>query len=210
MNNTFNVNDSLKTLSKEEIKEYYANNAIDAAAAMFHILGDFNLGSLIRSANFFGFKEALYIGGKKSYDKRSTVGTYNYIPTKYMSSEDDFLEYVENKYSIVCIENNIPEFSYKTVSLFDDTVFDNLKHPPIFIFGEEQAGISNRMLFESDRIITIPDYGTVRSLNVGCCASTVFSFYRKYYNQLNPDTTVDLWYKNNRIEINDKVSKFNS
>ena len=177
-----NVLDHLKSSTVEDIKLFYSQNSIDAAAAMMHISGDFNLGSLIRSANFYGFNETLYVGGKKSFDRRSTVGTHNYIPTKHIKSEEDFCNYVANKYSIVCIENNIPKFSDKTISLFDDDVFNGLNRPPIFLFGEEQTGITDCMLNVCDRIITIPAYGSVRSLNVGSCASTVFAFYRKFYD----------------------------
>lgn len=176
-----NVIDSLKNNTVEEVKSYYKNRSIDAAAAMLHICGDFNLGSLIRSANFYGFNETIYIGGSKSFDRRSTVGTHNYIPTTHIKTEIEFIQYAIRNYSIVCVENNIPMYSYKTKSLFDDDVFYNLTKFPIFVFGEEQCGISNSMLNACERIITIPCFGTVRSLNVGSCASTIFAFYRKYY-----------------------------
>lgn len=180
-----NVLDHLKNKSVDDIKSYYNNKAIEASVAMMHISGDFNLGSLIRSANFYGFNETLYVGGKKSFDRRSTVGTHNYIPTNHLKNENEFIEYTKNKYSIICVENNIPQYSHKTISLFEENVFNNLKNPPIFLFGEEQCGISDSMLTVCERIITIPSYGTVRSLNVGSCASTIFAFYRKYYNSKN-------------------------
>ena len=173
-----NVIDELKHMEVSDIKIHYANNCIDAAAAMFHITGDFNLGSLIRSANFFGFAETIYIGGPRSYDRRSTVGTHHYIPTRHIKTTEEFVQYVDGKYSIVCVENNIPDFAHKTVSLFDNNVFFGLKHLPIFVFGEEQRGIDNDMLNLCQGIITIPTYGTVRSINVTSCASTVFAFYR--------------------------------
>jgi len=180
-----NVLDHLKNSSVDNIKNYYTKNSINAAAAMMHITGDFNLGSLIRSANFYGFNETVYVGGKKSYDRRSTVGTHNYIPSVYLKTENDFFEYTKDKYSIICIENNISQFYNKTSSLFDNNVFCDIKNPPIFLFGEEQRGISESMLNLCDRIITIPCYGTVRSINVSSCASTIFAFYRKFYNSKN-------------------------
>jgi tRNA(Leu) C34 or U34 (ribose-2'-O)-methylase TrmL len=121
--------------------------------------------------------------GKKSFDRRSTVGTHNYIPTIHIKTEDEFINFCLNKYSMVCVENNIPEYSHKNISLFDDVVFEGFKNPPIFIFGEEQLGISNSILSACDKIITIPHYGSVRSLNVGSCAATIFAFYRKYFNK---------------------------
>jgi tRNA G18 (ribose-2'-O)-methylase SpoU len=175
-----NVVDHLKALSVEDIKNYCELNSLPAAAAMLHISGDFNFGSLVRGANFYAFKEVYYVGGKKHYDKRSTVGTHNYTPVLFAREEADFLDMIRDKYTLVCIENNIPKFADKTVSLFDDSVFDGIENP-IFLFGEEQQGISDSFLELAERIITIPTFGSVRSLNVSSCASTVFAFYRKHY-----------------------------
>jgi tRNA G18 (ribose-2'-O)-methylase SpoU len=180
MNNTYNVHDFLKPLEISDIKKYCKSNAIDAACAGLHILGDFNLGSMIRSANFFGFKEIVYIGGKKSFDRRSTVGTHNYTDVTHIKEESAFIEYVrKNNYTLISVENNIEQFNHKTVSLFSPNVFDTIKNP-MFLFGEENLGISDKLLIESDLIITIPAYGSVRSLNVGCCSSTIFGVYRGF------------------------------
>lgn len=179
-----NVLDHLKNLSVDEIKDYCERNTIPASAAMFHINGDFNLGSLIRAANFFALKEVFYIGGKKTMDRRSTVGCHHYTPMNFIRHEEDFLTEIEGKYTLVGVENNIPKFAHKTVSLFDDNVFDNLENP-LFLFGEEQAGISDEFLEKCERIITIPAFGSVRSLNVSSCSSTIFAFYKKYYDNLS-------------------------
>ena len=77
---------------------------------------------------------------------------------------------------MVCIENNIPKYESKTFSVYD-TPFNNLTLPPVFVVGEEQRGLSDFMLDSSERIITIPARGTVRSLNVGSCAAIVMGMY---------------------------------
>ena len=174
-----NVHDHLKTLPVEEIKETYTTNCITAAVGMTHVSGDFNLGNVVRSANFFGFKEVFYVGGKKGYDRRSTVGTHNYIPTHFIKTEDDFLKEIEGKYSLVCVENNIPKYSWKTISIYDKEAFGELIHPPLFLFGEEQLGISEHLFDACGYVLTIPSFGTVRSMNVGSCAAIVMAMYRQ-------------------------------
>ena len=171
-----NVHDYLKSLSPEEIKENYVDTSHNAAFAMLHLSGDFNLGNVIRSANFFGFKEAIYVGGSKQYDRRSTVGTHHYIPVNFIRTEEEFIATIRGIYSLVCIENNVPKYESKTVSIYNNP-FNDLSLPPIFIVGEEQLGLSDYMLDNSERIITIPSRGTVRSLNVGSCASIVMGMY---------------------------------
>lgn len=174
-----NVHDNLKELPVSEIKEIYANGSLNAAIGMTHIDGDFNLGNVIRSANFFGFKETYYVGGKKSYDRRSTVGTHHYIPTHFVKTEEEFLAAIDGKYSLVCVENNIPKYAWKTVSIFDKDAFNELVHPPLYLFGEEQLGISEYLLNAAGCVLTIPSFGTVRSLNVGSCAAIIMAMYRR-------------------------------
>ena len=174
-----NVHDYLKSLSPEEIKENYCDHSHNAAFAMTHLSGDFNLGNVIRSANFFGFKEAFYVGGSKQCDRRSTVGTHHYIPINFIRTEEEFISIINGKYSLVCIENNIPKFESKTVSIYDNP-FSNLKLPPVFVVGEEQLGLSEFMLDNSERIITIPARGTVRSLNVGSCSAIIMAMYIQF------------------------------
>lgn len=172
-----NVHDNLKTLPVEEIKTHYRENAISAAVGMTHISGDFNLGNVIRSANFFGFGETYYVGGRKCYDRRSTVGTHHYIPTHFVRTEEEFIEQISGKYHLVCVENNIPKYASKTKSIFDAVSYGEL--PPLFLFGEEQLGISDYLLDNAATILTIPSFGTVRSLNVGSCAAIVMAHYRQ-------------------------------
>ncbi len=184
-----NVIDSLKEKTVEESKTHCVATAVNAAVAMMHVSGDFNLSTVMRNANFFGFKEVFYIGGKKAWDRRGAVGVQNYTPLHFCKTEEEFLEIIKDKYTLISIENNIPEYAHKTISLFrggDRTPVDLFDHNtwdinPLFIFGEEQLGISKNVLDKSKFIVTIPQYGSVRSLNVGTCSGIVMAKYRELY-----------------------------
>ena len=173
-----NVHDELKGMSVDGIKQFYGSHANQAAVGMTHVSGDFNLGNVIRSANFFGFGEVFYVGGRKSYDRRSTVGTHHYIPTTFIPTEEEFIKAIDGKYSLICIENNIPKYEWKTVSIFDKDAFNELIHPPLYLFGEEQLGLSDYILQMCGCIMTIPSFGTVRSLNVGSAAAIVMAMHK--------------------------------
>ena len=175
-----NVLDHLKSKAVEDIKSYCKNTCIDAGVAMMHVSGDFNLSTLVRNANFFGFKETLYVGGSKKWDRRGSVGTHHYTDLKHIKSEEDFVSYVRlNNYRLIAVENNIPEYEHKSCNLFDCNCFESAYYP-MFIFGEEKCGLSKYMLDQSDLILTIPAYGSVRSLNVGTTSGIVMGFYRSF------------------------------
>lgn len=178
-----NVLDHLKTSSVEDIKNYCKNTSIDAGAAMIHVTGDFNLSTLVRNSNFFGLREVLYVSPSKSWDRRGSVGTHHYTSLKNVKTEEDFVTYCQlNAYNIVAVENNIPEYSHKTINLFDNNDLFCTIDKPMFVFGEEKSGLSNFMLDNSSVIVTIPAFGSVRSLNVGTTSGIVMSFYRNCKN----------------------------
>lgn len=178
-----NVIDSLKNYSIPDIKNYCHSKSIMASVAMVNINGDFNLSTMIRNANFFGFRSVHYVG-KKKWDKRGSVGTHHYTPIYHHKDEAYFLLQCSGR-TIIAVENNIPEYSDKTVNLFDYK-FDPNVHmsQPMFIFGEENKGLSNLILDRANIILTIPNYGSVRSLNVGTTSGIVMGVYRNFVESL--------------------------
>jgi tRNA G18 (ribose-2'-O)-methylase SpoU len=174
-----NVLDSFKNKTVDEIRNICKSSVIDAGVAMTHVTGDFNLSTLVRNANFFGFKEVIYVGGRKQWDRRGTVGTHHYTDLKHIKTEEEFIKYVKDiGYTLVAVENNIPKYNHKTVSIFNQWVFSDVDKP-MFVFGEEKLGLSDFILDNAEMVITIPEYGSVRSLNVGTTSGILMSFYRK-------------------------------
>lgn len=170
-----NVHDFLKTLSVDEIKNYCQRKTIPHALAMVRIDGDFNLGTMVRNANFFGFEKVYYIGAGKQYDRRSTVGTHHYTPIEYYKTTDEFFAAIKDVYSPIAVENNI---SYPCHNYYD------FKYPDktVLLFGEEQNGLSDEVLTQCNAIVTIPNNGSVRSLNVGTASGILTAHLRVLNN----------------------------
>ena len=171
-----NVIDELQQMSVEDIRSHCSSRTINAGVAMINISGDFNFGTMVRNANFFGFGSVYNIADKKKWDKRGSVGTYHYTPVKHYSNIDNFIYFLRSQNThIIAVENNIPEFQHKTVELFEyRSPIDNV----VFLFGEEKCGLSHDVLKQVDSIITISGYGSVRSLNVGTTSGIVMGWHR--------------------------------
>ena len=176
-----NVLDSLKNYAIPDIANYCHSKSIPASVAMINIGGDFNLSTMVRNANFFGFRSVHYVG-KKKWDKRGSVGTYHYTPVYHHKDETSFISQCSGR-TIIAVENNIPEYSHKTIDLFNYQ-YNNISEP-IFLFGEENKGLSSTILDRADSILTIPAYGSVRYLNVGTTSGIVMSIYRNFIQQNN-------------------------
>ena len=170
-----NVLDQYKEKTPEEIKAIYEGNSCKAAVAMSHLTGDFNLGTVIRNANFFGFKEAFYIGGSRQWDRRSAVGTHNYIPLTHFKTIDEFIAEVWFDYCLIALECNVKD-------RYIDNMFE-FKWPEksLIIVGEEQSGLPKELLDRCAYIVEIPAYGTVRSMNVGTASGIAMSHYRSQH-----------------------------
>lgn len=170
--NKRNVLDKFKSWTDTEIKSEVQNKSIPGAVAMFHLNGDFNISTLLRNTNFFNLTECIYVG-KRSWDRRGAVGTQNYTKLSYCESVDKFWQYVEdNNYCPIGIENNV-NYDIKNLYNFD------FPYNPLFIFGEECEGLSSETLDKCRYIVSIPDYGSVRSVNVGTASGIIMSEYRR-------------------------------
>ena len=165
-----NVLDKYKGMSESDIKENLKMTAHSFAVLMEHWKGDFNIATMIRNANAFNAREVFYIG-KRKWDKRGAVGTYRYTPINFIQQHEDLLS-LKELYTFVAIDNNLPE-TYE-LSNFD---WNSLKKPPLMIFGEEGEGLTQDMLKLCEYVVEIPQYGSVRSLNVGTSSGIIMYDY---------------------------------
>lgn len=164
----WNIKDQLQGLDLSEIRAQQPKFGF--AIALLNIDGGLNIGSMIRSAVIFGADKVYLIGGRR-FDRRSTVGSHNYIEIEHIPiSEDDPMllgKIKDDGYTPVAIEQggaNISEIA-------------NLENP-CFLFGAESRGLSKNI---TDRCncYEIPQYGVLRSLNVSSAASIVLYEFTK-------------------------------
>lgn len=172
-NDTRNIRNEYKNLTNEQIKLKLRQNSLPFAVCMQHIVGDFNFGTVVRSSNAFGAREVFYLGGTKKWDRRSAVGSHNYIDVSYLSNFED-LERLKATYYFVGVDNiegSVPleKFTWES------------QLPPLMIFGEETNGLVPEVIEMCDVIVSITQRGSVPSMNVGAAASiTMYDFCAKY------------------------------
>ena len=141
-----------------------------------NIGNDFNISTVVRNANAFLAKEVVIYGNKK-YDRRGTVGTHHYTNFRHVKSIDNLQSYIEetfskfeNKVKLLGIDNVCEA---KDINAFD---FDPNVHY-IMVFGQEQIGIPENVLHICDELLYIPQYGSVRSINVGTASGIIMNNY---------------------------------
>lgn len=168
---TRNVVDRYKSWSTESIKKDLQRNSNPFAVCMEHWQGDFNISTLMRNANAFNAREVFYFG-KKRFDRRGTVGSHHYIHFTHLQRGISELLALKKDYTIIGIENNV-----SNTCKLNQFNWQSIEKPPLMLFGEEGVGLTKEALELTDYCIEIPQYGSVRSLNVGTSSGIVMYDY---------------------------------
>lgn len=133
-----------------------------------------NVGTIIRTADWFGFDQILLTEGSVDvYNPkvvRSTMGSIFRLQliqsTNNVQKDIEFLK--KKRYSIVSLT-------------MDGQPVDQLKHQKsnvAYVFGSESHGVSQDILDASDFRSTIPKIGHAESLNVGVAVGITLSHIR--------------------------------
>lgn len=135
-----------------------------------NLYNDFNISTVVRNANAFLAREVIIFGSRK-WDRRGAVGTHKYSRLRYFKENeyDELVRYIDS-YTVVCVDN---VEDARTISSFE---WSNDMHT-LLVFGQEQVGIPEKLLDLADDVVYIPQYGSVRSLNVGTASGIVMHDY---------------------------------
>lgn len=169
---TRNVSDEYKRLPMEMIKQSLDEKRFPLVSIIGNESTDFNKSSVIRAANAY-LADSVYLIGKRRYDRRGTVGAHH---TEHIYHSQDWHEVFDHLrtqgYTVYAVENS-PEY--------DPQVIYDVELPlkTAFVFGEENRGLSADVVEASDACVYIPQYGSVRSLNVSASAAVMFSEYSR-------------------------------
>jgi len=171
-----NLIDHYKYWTDDAIRADLDDRRFNYSVVCCNIGNDFNIATIIRNANAFLAQEVVIYGNKK-YDRRGTVGTHHYTSFRHVRSVDDLREYFLGKSGqhggnirLLGIDN-VP--GSRDVNAFE---FDPSVHY-IMVFGQEQIGVPENVLSMCDDILYIPQYGSVRSINVGTASGIIMNNY---------------------------------
>ena len=167
MEDTRNLIDEYKGLENEQVFSELEKSRIPLEIAIENVEHDFNIGSIVRTANSFNVK-TVHIIGKKKYNRRGAMCTDKYLKIVHHPAIEDFLKTQENR-ELVAIENN----TSRAKRLNDKKFVQNTT----LIFGSENNGISDELLAKADDVRFIESFGSTRSVNVGVAAGIAMYEY---------------------------------
>ena len=157
MQDTRNVIDKFKGRSEAEIVKELDAKDHGLVIALENTERDFNMGTIVRSANAFGVRQ-IYVIGRRQWNKRGAMMTDKYLHITYLATTEEFVEKMrEESREIIPSSVNMAETS--------------LPERAVLVFGQEGPGISEEMAQAADKIVAIEQFGSTRSINVGAAAT---------------------------------------
>lgn len=159
-----NVIDAYKTWRTEAVQADLAKKAFSLHVAIENYQHDYNIGSIVRSANACNVA-GVHIIGKRHWNRRGAMATEKYLQLYHHHTVAEFREWT-TKHSLrrIGIDNIDGSQPLSSAKLPEKTVY---------IFGQEGPGLSEEMQQICEAIIAIEQFGSTRSVNVGVAAGIV-------------------------------------
>ena len=170
MDDSRNLIDEYKGLGNEQVFDALDKKRTPLEIAIENVEHDFNIGSIVRTANSFNVKK-VHIIGKKKYNRRGAMCTDKYLSIEHHPTIADFLKSQKDR-ELVAIENNT-----KRAKPLNDKKF---QPNTTLIFGSENNGITKELLEKAHDVRYIESFGSTRSVNVGVAAGiAMYEFARQ-------------------------------
>lgn len=155
----------------EDRYRYWSHEAITADLATrrhaFHVAienweHDFNIGSIVRTANAFNV-DSVHILGRRRWNRRGAMVTDRYLHVHHHATVAEFATAMgEDAYAIVGVDNLPGSVPLETTELPERVCL---------VFGSEGPGLTDELVEVCDRLVAISQYGSTRSLNAGAAAA---------------------------------------
>lgn len=159
-----NLIDEFKGLTVAVIGQRLAAAAFPLHVAIENYQHDYNIGTIVRSANAFNVA-GVHIVGKRHWNRRGAMATEKYLQLYHHPTIDAFTTWAEQQQlTLIGIDNIAGASNLGATSLPVNAVY---------VFGQEGPGLSPEMQASCTDIVAIEQFGSTRSVNVGVAAGIV-------------------------------------
>ena len=156
-----NVVDEYRYWSREAIVADLDRRRHGFHVAIVNWQHDFNIGTVVRTANAFLAAE-VHIIGKKRWNRRGAMVTDRYQHVRHHPTVEDFVQWAQ--------QEGLPVIG---VDLFPESVpLETYELPErcVLVFGQEGPGLSEEIRQVSRDTLSIAQFGSTRSINAGVAA----------------------------------------
>ncbi|WP_442984617.1 TrmH family RNA methyltransferase [Schaalia sp. lx-100] len=157
-----NVEDRYRYWRMEAIREDIARRSVPFEVAIENLEHDFNIGSIVRTANALGVSR-VHIVGRRRWNRRGAMVTDRYLRVDHMEDAQALADDCAARGVALVGIDNVPGSVPLRAA--------DMPNPVCMVFGGESDGLSERMIELCSRVFYIPQRGSTRSMNVGHAAA---------------------------------------
>ena len=164
---------------------YWKHEAIvadlDARRHPFHIAienwqHDFNIGSVVRTANAFMVAQ-VHIVGNRRWNRRGAMVTDRYQHVVHHPTVEDFAAWAHGAGLAVLGIDNLPgSVPLETYAL---------PKACVLVFGQESIGLTDAVRDVADATLAIAQYGSTRSINAGAAAAIAMHSWIRQHGDID-------------------------
>lgn len=159
-----NVEDRYRGWSVADIAADLAGRSHPFHVAVENLVHDFNIGSIVRTANAFNAR-AVHVVGRRRWNRRGAMVTDRYLDVRHVADAAALHAWArEQGLPVVGVDNVDGAVPVETVELPRECVL---------LFGAEGPGLSAEAVAGCDVVVGISQFGSTRSINVGAAAAVV-------------------------------------
>lgn len=156
-----NVVDAYRYWTREAIKADLERRCTALHIAIENFGYDANIGSVVRTANAFAV-HTVHIVGRRRWNRRGAMVTDRYQRLRHHDNAAVLLDFAASAgLTVVAVDNVAGAARLEQVSLPRDC---------LLVFGQEGPGITDETRAGADLIVSIAQFGSTRSINVGVAA----------------------------------------
>lgn len=164
-----NVADRFRFWTVEAIVAELDRTRVPLRIAIQNWEHDFNIGSVVRTANAFNVA-GVHIIGRRRWNRRGAMVTDRYLHVHHHPDARDFLDHLRDlAYTIVGVDN-LPGAEPLEVSPLPERC--------CLVFGSEGQGLTDELVAGCDRLVAIRQDGSTRSMNAGAAAAIAMYAWR--------------------------------
>ena len=130
--------------------------------AIENLAHDFNIGSVVRTANAFN-ASSVRVVGRKRWNRRGAMVTDRYLHVGHHDDAASLAEWAAAEGIAVIGVDNLP--GSVPLETFD------LPRECVLLFGQEGTGLSDAARAVCAATVSVAQYGSTRSINVGAAAA---------------------------------------
>jgi tRNA G18 (ribose-2'-O)-methylase SpoU len=176
-----NVVDRYRYWSMEAIVADLDTRRHDFHVAIENWQHDFNIGTIVRSANAFLAAE-VHIVGRRRWNRRGAMVTDRYQHVRHHETPDDLATYLHERGVRLLGIDNLPGSAHLETMEMPRRV--------CFLFGQEGPGLSEAARAVCDGTFSIAQFGSTRSINASAAAAITMHTWVTTYADLSGD---DAW-----------------